>query len=324
MLHSQIGFPAKLCIATIATATVAVVLPSTALAGVGVSSSLTVPVNVSVGDTGVNGSFTVININTPPNNTETNTITTLQVAPACGAAPAGANTCPTPDAGVFGIASPAIGAAATKCAGTSFTVSAPNASGIVTFTPASTVVLDPPGGAVGSDRCTVNFTLAVLKQPTIDVSPPTPGVQTAFNARAVVQASSGSTVATNPSLQVTVSPGIDSDGDGVVDGFDNCPAAQNSSQSDVDGDKLGDACDPQDDRPVNADTCTVPSVKKGSRTGRAKGALLEAGCTVEKVKRVRSKKVRRGRVIRVKPGPGTELPAGEGVVIVKSTGPRKR
>jgi len=36
----------------------------------------------------------------------------------------------------------------------------------------------------------------------------------------------------------------DSDGDGVCDALDNCPAVGNASQADCDGDALGDACDP--------------------------------------------------------------------------------
>ncbi|MFL5843089.1 MAG: choice-of-anchor Q domain-containing protein [Solirubrobacteraceae bacterium] len=42
----------------------------------------------------------------------------------------------------------------------------------------------------------------------------------------------------------------DTDADGILDDADNCPAAANAGQSDVDGDAIGDACDPTDGRPV--------------------------------------------------------------------------
>jgi len=42
-------------------------------------------------------------------------------------------------------------------------------------------------------------------------------------------------------------PEKDTDGDGVVDKNDNCPNASNPDQADVDGDKIGDVCDSDDD-----------------------------------------------------------------------------
>ena len=40
---------------------------------------------------------------------------------------------------------------------------------------------------------------------------------------------------------------IDTDGDGIEDGCDNCPAVPNPDQADCDGDGVGDACDPDID-----------------------------------------------------------------------------
>lgn len=40
--------------------------------------------------------------------------------------------------------------------------------------------------------------------------------------------------------------GIDNDGDGVDDGYDNCPGVPNPSQTDADGDGIGAACDAND------------------------------------------------------------------------------
>jgi Concanavalin A-like lectin/glucanases superfamily/Thrombospondin type 3 repeat len=40
---------------------------------------------------------------------------------------------------------------------------------------------------------------------------------------------------------------VDTDGDGIADGNDNCPTASNSNQADVDGDGIGDACDVDND-----------------------------------------------------------------------------
>ncbi|HVL28005.1 MAG TPA: VCBS repeat-containing protein, partial [Acidimicrobiales bacterium] len=106
----------------------------------------------------------------------------------------------------FAVASPATGAAGTACAGTSFAVSAPDAAGVVTLTPSAPVVLGPPGGPAGSDRCTVNFTFSTLRVPAVDVDPSAPGAQTRFSARVVSTSTSGLTVANHPSAVTTVVP----------------------------------------------------------------------------------------------------------------------
>ena len=42
---------------------------------------------------------------------------------------------------------------------------------------------------------------------------------------------------------VVAEPNADTDGDGMLDGVDNCPFVSNATQVDTDGDLVGDACD---------------------------------------------------------------------------------
>ena len=187
-----------------ATVAAAVVLSGgPAAATVGTSASMTLPVAVAVGQTNLAGSFTMVNTNTAPNQAESNTVNEMRLALSCGSAPGVGEPCPTPDPGVFSVNSPATGAPGTACAGINFTASAPDASGSVTFTPNVPVVLGPPGGAAGSDRCTVNFKFNVLKLPTIDVNAAA-GVQTNANLWVRATSSSGLVNTVRPSIQVTV------------------------------------------------------------------------------------------------------------------------
>lgn len=70
-----------------------------------------------------------------------------------------------------------------------------------------------------------------------------------FNIRAVIMGQNPQD--DNPDNDVAVSglftPLLDSDGDGIADNNDNCPADYNPDQTDSDGDGLGNACDPDDD-----------------------------------------------------------------------------
>ena len=61
---------------------------------------------------------------------------------------------------------------------------------------------------------------------------------------------SSSTYSETPTITVLVP---DTDGDGLVDTDDNCPALANAAQTNTDGDALGDACDGDDDNDGWAD-----------------------------------------------------------------------
>jgi hypothetical protein len=183
---------------------------SPAAANVGSSASLTVPVSVTVGDTGVAGSMTVVNINTPPNEGDPNTLTLVELAPSCAAIGTGATACPTPDTGNVSVSSPATGGAGTACAGVTFTVTL-GSGGVYTFTPSSGVVLAPPGGAPGTDRCTINFTSSVSKVPATDVDTGAPGTQTFANARIQSRdTAAGITVSNAPHQEITVHQAVPS------------------------------------------------------------------------------------------------------------------
>jgi hypothetical protein len=74
-------------------------------------------------------------------------------------------------------------------------------------------------------------------------------------------------------LQRSVGGGcIDSDGDGVCDSVDNCPAKPNPDQKDTDGDGVGDVCD----------NCpTVPNRDQKDSNGNGVGDVCEATCDVD-------------------------------------------
>jgi beta-lactam-binding protein with PASTA domain len=78
------------------------------------------------------------------------------------------------------------------------------------------------------------------------------------------------------------------------------------------------------DGTVDETRCVVPKIDRGTKLGAVKRELAGAACSAGKVTRTHSKSVRRGKLIKVKPKPGTVLEAGAPVAIVLSSGPRPR
>jgi hypothetical protein len=78
-------------------------------------------------------------------------------------------------------------------------------------------------------------------------------------------ASSGQSVFTNPAagtynLFGVVASEWDADNDGIGNGLDNCPLTANANQLDTDGDRIGDACDPQPStQTLDIDADTIPN-----------------------------------------------------------------
>jgi hypothetical protein len=106
------------------------------------------------------------------------------------------------------------------------------------LTPASNVQLEVVPGSAGSDTRPGPGVLAAV-------------IRTSGQPSLVATDGAGNatTVACGPvdPLPPPAAPPADTDGDGVADAGDNCPAVANADQSNIDGDAEGDACDADDD-----------------------------------------------------------------------------
>ncbi|MEA2702440.1 MAG: large repetitive protein [Actinomycetota bacterium] len=114
--------------------------------------------SLTVGDTNVPTSIHVTNNSTDAQAAGAVTLSEISLWPSCKVEMA-AGSCPTPDPGVFALSATGTGKAGSACAGQTFTISAPDVTGKVSFTPAGQVTL--PFGA----KCEINYTSSVLKMP---------------------------------------------------------------------------------------------------------------------------------------------------------------
>ena len=73
---------------------------------------------------------------------------------------------------------------------------------------------------------------------------------------------------------------VDGDGDGVLDGADNCPSLANPTQVDIDHDGIGNACDPIDDRTAEERVTDLIAELQGSATVISRSLLTKLETSV--------------------------------------------
>jgi hypothetical protein len=181
-----------------------------------------IPTTTTVGAKDVPLYISLTNLSDPADGTITIPQNGITFTPACGSLPNGAvPPCPTPDPGVFAVTATGTGRAGTNCAGATYSIVQDSAAtGEVTFNgPAITLAASNATTLVGGS-CVIDFSVNVLKAPTIDADPATPGIQTyqlvnasgwhtQQNNTASCCGSSHTTVApATPALSTKASPGI--------------------------------------------------------------------------------------------------------------------
>jgi len=173
-------------------------LASSAFGLVSMNMAQTFPATVTLGASNLSGSLLFINTSTAPNNTGNLTVSDIKLTAGCGNSPA---PCGSPDPGMFSYRT-VIGRAGTAFAGLTFTVSLVDpTTGEVQLVPNSPTLLGPPGSLSATGA--IDFTFNVVRSPTLDADPASPGVQTYHLARAT-GTKDGLSVTAKPSVRVTV------------------------------------------------------------------------------------------------------------------------
>jgi len=149
---------------------------SKVLAGIGGSAVPDYPTPVSVGQNSVAVTLTLTNSSDGGNVSESVDVANIYHTPSCGSSANSICQGGNIDTGVFAVHS-GTGRTGSACAGLTFTAGAPDGSGAVTFTPSGSVTLGPADGSGISKQCIIDFTVDVLKLPTVDASG-SAGVQT--------------------------------------------------------------------------------------------------------------------------------------------------
>ncbi len=120
----------------------------------------------------------------------------------------------------------------------------------------------------------------------------------------------------------------DADLDGLPDATDNCPTVANANQANLDGDALGDACDPDDDNDGVADgTDNCPTVSNATQEDNDRDGLGNAcdstplptnDFKIDRLKRKTSKGI--ALLFVTVPGPGEIALQGKGIRQIGAAG----
>ena len=140
----------------------------------------TMPTSTTVGAKGVPVFISLTNLSEPTDGKLIIPPDSITFTPSCGALPAGAvPPCPAPDPGVFAVSPTGTGRAGTNCQGENYTVSqiSPATGEMRLVGPAITLNGSDPTTRVGG-TCIIDLTFDVMKAPSIDADPLTPGIQT--------------------------------------------------------------------------------------------------------------------------------------------------